>query len=567
MSAPGPAPATPGTLGILVFVLFFAATILLGAGLGWRKGRSGSDGGPAGAETPSETAEEWGLGGRSFGTWITWFLVGGDFYTAYTVIAVPALVYATGAYGLFALPYTIIVYPFVYAVMPRLWQLAKAGGHLTAADLVRARFDSRPLEVAVAATGLLAIIPYIALQLVGIRTVLEAVGLEALGLPGEVPLVVAFVSLAAYTWLGGLHAPALTAFLKDAMIYLVVIAAVTVIPLHLGGYGAMFAAASARMRPPPAGHVLGAGQAVPYATLALSSALAAFLYPHTLTGVLAARDADTLRRNAVMLPAYTLLLGLIAMLGLMAHAAGIVTRQSTAVVPLLFLRIFPGWFAGFAFAAIAVGALVPAAVMAVGAANLVTRNLLPSLLPGVLPGRGGARAARVSGLLVKLAALGCVLLLNPTFAIDLQLLGGVWVLQTLPALVLGLLPLGLRAPGLLAGWAAGMAAGTWLVTAEWAEARARAVPRWRRGPGLDRPAGAAAEPRGVARGLRRGFRHGPRRPPPGGRPRESEDGGPAGCGTGFIAAAVAAKQRQPGRKRRTSSWSRVPPRRSPAGRH
>ena len=233
-------PATPGALGILVFVLFFAATVLLGAGLGWRSTRARA--------AAAGSTEEWGLGGRSFGAWITWFLVGGDFYTAYTVIAVPALVYGTGAYGFFALPYTVIVYPFVYAVMPRLWQLAKAGGHLTAADLVRARHRSRPLEVAVAVTGLLATMPYIALQLVGIRTVLEA-----LGLPGAVPLAVAFLSLAAYTWLGGLHAPALTAFLKDVMIYLVVIAAVTVIPLHLGGYGAVFAAAAAHMKPPPPG--------------------------------------------------------------------------------------------------------------------------------------------------------------------------------------------------------------------------------------------------------------------------------------------------------------------------
>ena len=441
--------SSPGTPAIVIFVLFFAATILLGASAGWRRAKQGRRG-------SAGTAEEWGLGGRSFGTWITWFLVGGDFYTAYTVIAVPALVYGRGAYGFFALPYTIIVYPFVYAVMPRLWQLAKAGGHLTSADLVRARFASRPLEIATAVTGLLAVIPYIALQLVGIRTVLEA-----LGLPGEVPLLVAFVSLAAYTWLGGLHAPAMTAFLKDAMIYVVVIAAVVVIPLHLGGYGAMFAHATTGSVSPPHGHLLGAGQGIPYATLALSSALAAFLYPHTLTGVLAARDADTIRRNAVMLPAYTLLLGLIAMLGLMAHAAGIVTSHATAVVPLLFLKIFPGWFAGFSFAALAVGALVPAAVMAIGAANLVTRNLLPGRRAA---GSGdGTRVSRVSGLLIKLAALGCILLLKPAFAIDLQLLGGIWVLQTLPALVLGLLPLGLTARGLLAGWAVGMAAGTWVV--------------------------------------------------------------------------------------------------------
>ena len=445
---------SPGPAGIAVFLLFFGVTILLGASASRRKGRKAGD-------------EEWSLGGRSFGTWVTWFLVGGDFYTAYTVIAVPALVYATGAYGFFALPYTIIVYPFVYAVMPVLWRIAKAGGHATAADIVRARFASVPLECVVAATGLLAVIPYIALQLVGIRTVLEA-----LGLPGEIPLVVAFLSLAAYTWFGGLHAPAKTAFLKDVMIYIAVIAAVVVIPRHLGGYGAMFATAAAHMHAVhphatgpgsvPPGHVLGLGQSIPYATLALSSALAAFLYPHTLTGVLAARDAETIRRNAVMLPAYTLLLGLIAMLGLMAHAAGIVTTHPNAVVPLLFLTIFPGWFAGFAFAAIAIGALVPAAVMAIGAANLVTRNLMPA---GMVRG-GSDRAARITALLVKLAALGCILLLDPQFAIDLQLLGGVWVLQTLPALVLGLLPLGLSSTGLLAGWAAGMAAGSWIVFAD-----------------------------------------------------------------------------------------------------
>ena len=85
----------------------------------------------------SEHLDEWGLGGRQFGAWITWFLVSGDCYSAYTVIAVPALVYAVGAYGFFALPYTIIVHPFVFAVMPVLWKVAHAEGHVTAADVVR----------------------------------------------------------------------------------------------------------------------------------------------------------------------------------------------------------------------------------------------------------------------------------------------------------------------------------------------------------------------------------------------------------------------------------------------
>jgi solute:Na+ symporter, SSS family len=434
---------------LAVFLACFLGTILLGS----TARRWGRHGRPA---PEQESIEDWGLGGRQFGTWVTWFLVGGDFYTAYTVIAVPALVYATGAYGFFALPYTIIVYPFVFAVMPRLWLAARDGGHVTAADLVRARTGSRLLECAVALTGLVAVLPYIGLQLVGIRTVLES-----LGLPGQMPLIAAFAALAIYTWMGGLHAPALTAFIKDVMIYVVVLVAVTLIPLRLGGYGAVFAAAAPHLPPHPPGRLLGQGQGLPYATLALSSALAAFLYPHTLTGVLAARSADTIRRNAVMLPAYTLLLGLIALLGLMAHAAGIHAAHANAVVPLLFLSLFPGWFAGFAFAAIAVGALVPASVMAIGAANLASRNIVRV--------RGDAQtAARIMALLVKLGALGCVLLLSPQFAIDLQLLGGVWVLQTFPAVILCALPdrsrSGRLAPALLCGWLAGIVLGTALVT-------------------------------------------------------------------------------------------------------
>lgn len=410
---------------------------------------------PRGHGAGSGTAhEEWGLGGRRFGVWVTWFLVGGDFYTAYTVIAVPALVYGQGAYGFFALPYTIIVYPFIFATMPLLWRYAQKHGYMTAADIVRGRFGSRTLELAVALTGLVAVLPYIALQLVGIQTVIHA-----LGLPGQIPLVVAFVSLALYTWLGGLHAPALTAFIKDVMIYIVVIAAVTIIPLHLGGYGHVFDVASSAYTKPGTGLLLADGKMMPYATLALGSALAAFLYPHTLTGVLASRSAQTIRTNAVMLPAYTLLLGLIAMLGYMAHAAGVHVAKPNDTVPALFAAIFPSWFLGFAYAAVAIGALVPASVMAIGAANLVTRNII-----GARAGRATeAREAKIVGLLVKLAALGCVLLLNPQYAIWLQTLGGVWILQTLPALICGLFIPWLGAPGLIAGWLAGMVIGNWLV--------------------------------------------------------------------------------------------------------
>jgi len=432
-----------------VCIFFFALVTVMGfAASRWQKGTA-----------DHAHLDEWGLGGRNFGTWITWFLVGGDFYTAYTVIAVPAQVFAIGAQGFFALPYTIVVYPIVFAIMPRLWTFAQAHGHVTAADVVYGRYGSRGLELAVAATGLLATMPYIALQLVGMEVVIQALGLH-----GELPLIAAFAILALYTYSAGLRAPALIAFVKDIMIYVVVLVAVAFIPYRLGGYGAVFEAAGqafAQKPPvPPSGLVLKASQYWPYATLALGSALAAFMYPHTLTGIFASRSANTIRRNAILLPAYTLLLGLIALLGYMAHAAGIKPATPNDTVPLLFRTLFPSWFAGFAFAAIAIGALVPAAVMSIGAANLFTRNVWKAYVNPAVTHAGEAQVAKLTSLAVKGGALLFILFAPVQYALDLQLLGGLWILQTFPAVVFGLFFNWFRAPALLLGWAVGFFGGS-----------------------------------------------------------------------------------------------------------
>jgi len=432
-----------------VCIGFFALVTVMGfAASRWQKGTA-----------DHAHLDEWGLGGRNFGTWITWFLVGGDFYTAYTVIAVPAQVFAIGAQGFFALPYTIVVYPIVFAIMPRLWTVAQRHGHVTAADVVYGRYGSRGLELAVALTGLLATMPYIALQLVGMEVVIKA-----LGLTGELPLIAAFAILALYTYSAGLRAPALIAFVKDIMIYIVVLVAVAFIPYKLGGYGAVFEAAGqafAQKPPtPPSGLVLKASQYWPYATLALGSALAAFMYPHTLTGIFASKSANTIRKNAILLPAYTLLLGLIALLGYMAHAAGVKPATPNDTVPALFRTLFPGWFAGFAFAAIAIGALVPAAVMSIGAANLFTRNVWKAYVnPGVTHA-GQAQVAKITSLAVKGGALLFILFAPVQYALDLQLLGGLWILQTFPSVVFGLFFNWFRAPALLLGWAVGFFGGS-----------------------------------------------------------------------------------------------------------
>src|SRR3954466_2755470 len=191
---------------VIVVVLFLLVTVMGFAASRWRR-----------AQTLMHL-DEWGLGGRSFGSWITWFLLGGDLYTAYTFVAVPALLFGAGAMGFFAVPYTVIIYPMVFLVMIRLWSVSHVHGLVTPAAFVRARFGSPTLALLVAITGIVATMPYIALQLVGIEAVLKAMGVS-----GHLPLVIAFAILAAYTYQSGLRAPALIAFVKDGLIYVVIL--------------------------------------------------------------------------------------------------------------------------------------------------------------------------------------------------------------------------------------------------------------------------------------------------------------------------------------------------------
>src|SRR3954452_12399218 len=454
-------------VAVSVFVFLFLVVTVLGfAAARWRR-------------ADLNNLDEWGLGGRGFGTFIAWFLIGGDLYTAYTFIAVPATLYAGSAVGFFAVPYTIVVYPLIFLFLPRLWSVSHRHGYVTPADFVEGRYDSRPLATAVALTGILATMPYIALQLVGMQVVLQVMGIGKESdnwFVKDLPLFIAFAVLAAYTYSSGLRAPALIAFVKDTLIYVVIIVAVVYLPHQIGGWGHIFDTVSQGFGDfnTENADAIAAGQASPkamipppplhwaYASLALGSALALFMYPHSITGVLSTRSRTVIRRNASLLPAYSFLLGLLALLGFVSIAAGVKVANPQQAVPQLFENEFPPWFAGVGYAAIVIGALVPAAIMSIAAANLWTRNIYRAFINRTPTHAQEASQAKVVSLLVKFGALIFVLALSKDFAINLQLLGGVWILQTLPAIVGGLYTRWFHRWALFAGWAAGMAWGTWL---------------------------------------------------------------------------------------------------------
>ena len=446
-------------VAISVFIGLFSVITVLGVvSANWRRG-------------DLSHLHEWGLGGRQFGAWITWFLIGGDLYTAYTFIAVPALVFGAGALGFFALPYTVLVYPMVYSLLPKLWTVARERNCVTAADLVVSRFGSPGLALAVAVTGIVATLPYIALQLVGIQVVIAGLGFPTHGPLAELPLFGAFGILATFTYVSGLRAPASIAVVKDLLVYVTVAAMIVVIPLRLGGFAKIFAMVPEKLLLLPHGSGGSIGDASYYGSLALGSAMALMFYPHATTAVLAAKSPDTLRRNCVFLPAYSFVLGLIALLGFVARVARVDKDPVLApyfgaykaqfAIPGLLLHYFPAWFVGVGFAAIAIGALVPAAIMSIAAANLFTRNIYKTYVnPGCSPAHE-TTVAKVTSLVVKFGALAFVMNFPLTYAIQLQLLGGILILQTLPAIVFGIYTDRFGAKSLLLGWTAGIAWSTW----------------------------------------------------------------------------------------------------------
>src|SRR6202166_2088466 len=445
-------------VALTIFVVLFGFITWLGfIAARWRRG-------------DLDLLHEWGLGGRRFGTVVTWFLGGGDLYTLYTFVAVPALAFGAGAVAFFAVPYTIVIYPILFLAFPRLWHVCNKHGYITAGDFVRGRFGNRWLALAVTITGIVATMPYIALQLVGIQVVIGALGISGPALAADLPLLMAFVILAAFTYSSGLRAPASIAIVKDILIYVTALAAIIVIPIELGGFHKIFAAI------PPQKLILAVpgpnttGSYSAYATLAFGSALALFLYPHSLTGILSASSGHAIRRNAAMLPGYTFMLGVLALFGFFVIAAGVDKLPEYAAgfkqfgnnfaVPALLLHSFPSWFVGIAFAAIGIGALVPAAIMSIAAANLYTRNIHREFINKNPTDKQEAQMAKWVSLVVKLGALVFILFVPTKYAIELQLLGGIWIIQTLPPVMLGAYTRWFNSWALLAGWAAGTAAGT-----------------------------------------------------------------------------------------------------------
>ena len=446
-------------ISFIVFIALFIVFVALGFyGAYWRKG-------------DLSTMHEWALAGKNLGTVLVWFLVGADLYTAYTFVAVPSGVFAKGAIIFFAVPYVGLTFGVAMIVMPSLWKIAHEKKYITAADFAKDKFKSPTVGILVAITGIIALLPYIALQIVGMQAILGTMLIDA-GLNTKTlyfgftiidwSLIISFIILAAFVFTSGLRGATLTAVMKDAIIFTTVVVVIVAVLMK-------YSASSAFASTPKNYATLPSSLGNAYISLAVISALALYLYPHAVNGALSAESPKKLRMSTALLPIYGIGLALLALFGILVYAVpsamSFLTTQfpdasqrGIYVVPALIQATTPSWFVGFAFLGIFIGGLVPAAIMAMAQANLLTRNIVLEFKPD-LTDQQQTVIAKWSSALFKFLALGFVFFVPATYAIQLQLLGGVLIVQTLPPVFIALYTKWLNKYAIIAGWVAGIGSG------------------------------------------------------------------------------------------------------------
>ncbi|MFE1882581.1 sodium:solute symporter family protein [Streptomyces diastatochromogenes] len=408
----------------------------------------------------------WALADRRLAGVKLWAVLGATIFTAYTYIVMPGRAFLSGGCAYYAVAYMVMVTPLGFLILPRFREFAAEHGFVTAADFVRARNSSHVLALVVALTSLLAAVPYLTLQVVSLRTLLDAMGLPPGSTAGRCAILAMFTVHAVTTHRGGLRVPVSVAMLKAVLILGTIVTAFVMVAVKLGPLGPVLERAQGALADRGGSILIAPMTPTAYATLALGSALALLVYPHVVTLAYASRTSESLRKSVVFLPVWTLVLGCFTLLGVIA--AGLIPVSAGAgalAVPLLIRHLAPGPAAGLMFGAITVGSLLPAAVLCLAVAMQFARNVYSEYINPTATPKHEVQVARFTALVLRVAALVCALLLHPQDAVNLHLLGGVWMVQVFPTVAIGLFTAWFHPRALLAGWGVGMAAGTWLSVA------------------------------------------------------------------------------------------------------
>jgi SSS family solute:Na+ symporter len=348
--------------GIALTIIF--AIIAAGAGIGLL----------AGAHRKMDL-EQWTVGGRGFGAVLTYLLMAGEVYTTFSFLGASGWAYSRGGPALYIMAYLTLAYVVSFFILPQIWEMGRKYGLQTEADFFGRRYGSKHLAAFVCVVGMAFLVPYVQLQLTGLGIIMEVASSE--GIRRTPAMVIAVVLVASFVLVSGVRAVAWVSVLKDALMVLAAIAIGIGVPyVHFGGVGKMFAALAharpAHLTMPGATSNLGHTW---YISTVLLTSLGFYMWPHAFAASFTAKSGDTLRRNAVVMPLYTLTLAFVFFTGFTAVLAVPGLRNGDMALLTVVRSTFPAWFLGVIGGAGALTAMAPAAIFTLTAATLFAKNL------------------------------------------------------------------------------------------------------------------------------------------------------------------------------------------------
>ncbi len=406
--------------------------------------------------------EQWTVGSRGFGAVLMFLLMAGEIYTTFSFLGASGWAYSRGGPTLYILAYVTLCYVVSFFTLPALWEVGQKYKLQTQSDFFHMRYGNKYLAALVCVIGVVVIIPYLQLQVTGLGIIVNVASFDGIGRTPA--MVVSVALLSAFVLASGVRAVAWVSVLKDALMVIAAVAVGVGIPyIHFGGIGPMFSALAharpAHLTMPGATPNLGHSW---YITTVILTSLGAYMWPATFGATFTARSGDTLRRNAVVMPLYTITLAFIFFVGFTAVLVVPGLRDGDLALLTVVRRSFPPWLLGVIGGAGALTAMVPASILILTAATLFAKNLWrPMFAPAMTDGQV-ATLARVMVVVLSVITLYLATHSSSTL-VSLLLLGYAGVTQFFPGVVLGLYWKRVTMPGVFAGIVAGAGTAAFLI--------------------------------------------------------------------------------------------------------
>jgi SSS family solute:Na+ symporter len=396
------------------------------------------------------TLEQWTVAGRGFGLVFVWLLMAGEVYTTFAFLGASGWAYSRGGPTLYVLAYVTLAYVVSFFLLPEIWEVGRKFTLHTESDFFLQRYGSQPLASLVAIVGVIFIVPYLQLQLVGLGIIVEVSSFQAIS--RSLAMLIAFVVVAGFVLASGIRAVAWVSVLKDTLMLIVAFSIGIGIPYHyFGGITPMFKVLTqtkaAHLTMP--GSTANMGHAW-YISTVLLTTLGFYMWPHAFGSVFTAKSGDTLRRNAVIMPLYTITLPLLFFVGYSAILVIPGLKNGDLSLLTMVRQTFSPWFLGLVGGAGAVTAMVPSAVLILTAATLFTKNFFRPIFKPTMKDDEVARLARITVVAITGIALYFAIYSSTTL-VGLLLLAYAGIAQFFPGVVFGLYWKRVTAVGVFAG--------------------------------------------------------------------------------------------------------------------